>query len=76
MRSEAARGRAPVGVDFGTGPQCARRRQNLAFAGKLSDLRHVDRRPRVRLTFTVAAVNIAFAAHTGCSVPFSERGPA
>ncbi len=75
MRSEAVPGRTPAGEDFGKGSQCARRRQNLAIAGKLPDLWHVDRQPLVRLRFLTAAVRLALAVRMVYPVHFWERGP-
>jgi len=75
MRSEAVMGRTPVGEDLFKGSQCARRRQNLASVRILSDPRHVDHLPLVRLTFVVAAVSLALAVRTGFPVHLRERGP-
>ena len=75
MRSEAVQGRTPVGEDSGKGSQCARRRQNLASAGKLSGIWHYFGQPLVHLDFVIAAVSLALAARMGYLVHLRERGP-
>jgi hypothetical protein len=75
MRPEAVRGRTLVGEDSGKGSQCARRRQNLASAGRLSGIWHYFGQPLVHLDFVIAAVSLALAARMGYLVHARERGP-
>ena len=75
MRSEAVMGRTPVGEDLFKGSQCARRRQNLASAGKLFGIWHNFGQPLVHLDFVIAAVSLALAARMGYLVHLRERGP-